>query len=165
MKKNRNPRGQAFVEFALVLPILLVMVYGLFEVGRMIFIYTTVVSASREAARYAAAVGRNNAGIPRFQDCAGMRAAAQRVGIMAGIRDEDVVISHDSGGGGGVVYCAGTIDPSFVPEPDNSSRVIVQVTGHFTPVVPLPFVPIGGFDITAVSRRTVIAYVELEPTY
>ena len=39
------------VEFALVLPILLTMLYGMMEVGRLLFIFASTVTAARQAAR------------------------------------------------------------------------------------------------------------------
>ena len=50
---TQKNRGQALVEFALIVPLLLFVVYGLIEAGRAIFIYSSVTNASREAARSA----------------------------------------------------------------------------------------------------------------
>ena len=47
-----NFKGQAMVEFAFVLPILLLVVFGLLEVGRLIFIYSSITNASRNASRH-----------------------------------------------------------------------------------------------------------------
>jgi len=54
--------GQAIVEFAIALPILLALLVGILEVGRMLFIYAAVTNASREAVRYASAVGLDDSG-------------------------------------------------------------------------------------------------------
>lgn len=56
--KIRNQKGQALVEMALVLPILLMLVFGIIEFGRIFNAYIIVSNASREGARYAA-VGRS----------------------------------------------------------------------------------------------------------
>jgi Flp pilus assembly protein TadG len=47
-------RGQATVEFALVMIVLLAMLYGIMEVGRLFFINAEVENAAREGAHYAA---------------------------------------------------------------------------------------------------------------
>ena len=52
VKKKRN-RGQAIVEFALVLPIFLLLVLGSMEFGLVFHQYQIVTSASREGARVA----------------------------------------------------------------------------------------------------------------
>ncbi len=49
--KERN-RGQGVVEFALILPLLLVVVFGVFDLGRIYFSTITLTSAAREGARY-----------------------------------------------------------------------------------------------------------------
>lgn len=46
-------RGQAMVEFALVAPLLFLMVFGSFEFARFIFFYELLNNATREGARYA----------------------------------------------------------------------------------------------------------------
>ena len=63
------------VEFAIALPVLLLLLYGILEAGRLLFVYSTVVTASRQAARYGATTGENGSGVPRYQDCDGIRAA------------------------------------------------------------------------------------------
>jgi Flp pilus assembly protein TadG len=46
-------RGQALLEFALVLPVLLIALLGLIDVGRGIFAYNSVSEAARNGARVA----------------------------------------------------------------------------------------------------------------
>ena len=48
-----KPRGQSMVEFALVLPLFVIILVGIFDVGRAIYAYHTLLNASREAARQA----------------------------------------------------------------------------------------------------------------
>lgn len=45
--------GQALVEFALVVPIFLLILFGLLDVGRAIFAYNSITNAAREGARLA----------------------------------------------------------------------------------------------------------------
>ena len=52
MKANR--RGQAMVEFALILPILIILVMGILEFGLFFNSYINITFASKEAARLAA---------------------------------------------------------------------------------------------------------------
>ena len=49
-----NIRGNAVIEFALTLPILLLVVFGITELGRMIMTTNVLNTASREGARFAA---------------------------------------------------------------------------------------------------------------
>src|SRR5919109_4152728 len=94
---SQKTRAQAMVEFAIVLPILLLLLYGLLEAGRLLFIYSTIVTASRQAVRYGSATGEGSTTVPRYQDCAGIRAAAQRVDYLDSFEDKDILIQYDTG--------------------------------------------------------------------
>jgi Flp pilus assembly protein TadG len=50
---RRNRRGAALVEFALVVPIFFLMVFGMIEFGRAIMVQQVLTNASREGARVA----------------------------------------------------------------------------------------------------------------
>ncbi len=50
---NKNNKGQGLVEFALTLPILLLLLLGIIEASRIIWAQITVQAAARDAARYA----------------------------------------------------------------------------------------------------------------
>ncbi len=50
LRPTRKDRGQGLVEFALLLPILLLLIVGAVDMGRMYFSYMTIKNASREAA-------------------------------------------------------------------------------------------------------------------
>jgi len=49
---RRRERGQELVEFALILPLLLLLMVGIFEFGYVVFAYNTLSNAVREGARY-----------------------------------------------------------------------------------------------------------------
>jgi Flp pilus assembly protein TadG len=169
-KKNK---AQAMVEFAIVLPILLLLLYGLLEAGRLLFIYSSIVTASRQAVRYGSATGQGNVSttVPRYQDCAGIRQAAQRVDYLNAFEDEDIIIQHDTGPGStATTFCTGlAADPSFAPT-SNNSRLVVTIDGNYYPIVPR----IVGFlersdasasgPITAESARTVLVSVAIQVT-
>lgn len=48
----QRKRGQATVEFALILVILLALLYGILEISRMVFINAELGNSAREAAQY-----------------------------------------------------------------------------------------------------------------
>lgn len=59
-KYFKNNRGQAMVEFALIVPVLLLLVFGIMEFSMVMHQYMVVTEAAREGAR-AAAVGGDDA--------------------------------------------------------------------------------------------------------
>ena len=52
-QSDRHSRGQALVEFALVIPLLVAIMLGIIDMGRAISAYGTVSEAARTAARVA----------------------------------------------------------------------------------------------------------------
>lgn len=73
--RNRQQIGQALVEFSLILPMLLFLVLGILDFGRILFIYSSAASAARDGARQATLVGEitdtwMGAGTQRFMACA-----------------------------------------------------------------------------------------------
>jgi Flp pilus assembly protein TadG len=65
--KRQRTRGQSLVEFALVLPVFLLLIFGIIDLGRFVYMNSTVSQAAREAAR-TASVEASWIGSPRG-DC------------------------------------------------------------------------------------------------
>jgi hypothetical protein len=146
--------GQGTVEFALVLPILLLLVLGIIAFGHLFFVYSSVVSASREAARYGSAVGLVESGssLERFRACDKIRAEAVRMGTFAGIAPENIDIRYDQGPGSALL---GTC-PIGAEGPDVKlgDRITVDITIQYKSIV--PFVPIPEIPLQATTARTII---------
>lgn len=53
IKLLKNKKGQTLVEMALILPILILILMGMVEFGRILNSYLIITNASREGARYA----------------------------------------------------------------------------------------------------------------
>lgn len=51
-RKSRRSRGQALVEFALVFPVFMLVLFGILDVGRYVYVSNALNEASREGARY-----------------------------------------------------------------------------------------------------------------
>ena len=59
-RARRGEAGQSLLEFALVLPVFLVMLFGILDIGRVVWAYDAMANAAREAARYASVHGDND---------------------------------------------------------------------------------------------------------
>ena len=154
MKKIET--GQGVLEFALVIPIILVLVVGIFEAGRALWIYSAVTNASREATRYGSASGDTGSG-PAYSDCAGIQAIARQLGAPGRVENADITITYDSGP---ETTSEGSCPVATI---DSGDRIIVQVVGHFTPAAFVPIFRFPSFDITSLTRRTIIEEVDLNP--
>ena len=163
--KRGLKQGQGLVEFALALPILLVVMVGIMEVGRLLFIYTSVVNASREAVRFGSANGAAS-GVPQYYDCTGIENAAMQLGTISGFDATGITISYDNGNMpspttkyASCAILAGT--PSNTIE--TGDRIVVTVTATYTPVLQyLGLEAIPSFPISSTSSRTIIGNIALE---
>ena len=54
IKKTRNEKGAAAVEFALLLPILVIIVFGIIYIGPLYYVWIELSHAARDGARLAA---------------------------------------------------------------------------------------------------------------
>lgn len=159
-KKPTKSRAQAMVEFAIALPMLLLLLYGILEVGRLLFLYSTVVTASRQAARYGSTTGEGIGGAIRYNDCDGIRNAANQVGYLG---DFDTInIQWDKGPNdpdADKTYCPVGTPKDNISLSGNDNRIIVTVVDQFVPIVKL--VPLSPRTISATSSRTVITGVPI----
>ncbi len=154
---GQRDAAQGVVEFALVLPVFLLLIYGVIEFGRLLFFYSAITSSSREAARYGAAVGQNGGGIPYYRDCTGIIAAAKRVGSIAGIQDGDVTIQYDGG-----PFTSPYASCSSTATVDLGDRIVVKVQTNFQPILPLVNLP--PIPINSTTARTIIRSVQIVGT-
>ncbi len=156
-------RGQGMVEFALALPVVLILTLGIIEGGRLLFIYTSLTAAGREAARYGAGIGQLSAStITLYNDCDGIRDAARRIGVFAGIEEDDprVKIFHDTGPDTTpTLYCSGHTDTISLAQGD---RIVVQVDVGYSPVVPL--LPIPSFNLHTQNTHTILQEAKVVAT-
>lgn len=153
-------RGQALVEFMLVLPVLLLITMGIVEFGRMFAIYAMISSASREASRYGASVGDNGSGTLRYLDCTGMRDAARGVAVLSELEDAEITITYDEGTTSSPLgNCDSGPDPDDI---DLGDRVMVTVQEGYEPIVPL--LPIPEHTLVSMTARTILKEIDAGPT-
>lgn len=122
-------RGQSLVEFAVAVPVFLMLVLGTMDFGRAVIIATTLANAAREGARYASLAPTDTGGIV---------AAAQREAILPSPSSLTIVVSFPNG--------------------SNASGNPVQVTAiyqlHFLTSAVIG-VPRGGVTLTARSQMII----------
>jgi Flp pilus assembly protein TadG len=59
-RPERRQRGQSLIEFALALPIFLVLLLGVLDFGRLLFTYVSLTNSAREMARVLAVPATSN---------------------------------------------------------------------------------------------------------
>lgn len=156
-------RGQGLLEFALILPLLLLFVLGVIEAGRMLAIYSSLSSAAQQAARYGSVAGDSDTSTsgeqPLYLDCIGMKAAAQRSSLLVGLGSGDINISYDRGTTAEPIGACGldAASPTLSETIQDGYRVIISITAVYQPIVPI--VPLPDLPITFAVARTIFTTI------
>ena len=147
-QNSDEQRGQSLVEFALLLPLMLLIITGLFDVARAVWEENTLAYAAREGTRYAIVHG--SAGVPAADPtdptnptcspgdiiiCTNIPNVVKQAAI--GVPNVTVVVTYpDTYPGSGGTKCA-----------DRNCRVIVDASAPFIPL-PSQYMLGGAFQIT-----------------
>ena len=136
--------GQALVETALVLPLLLLLIVGLFDVGRAVWLSNTLATAVREGTRYGVVHGTLS-GSPTGPGAATYTAPDADTAITAQVRNYATGIPSNL-----------TVQSTW---PDGNanrgSRIVVSASFPFTPILAQVFLG-GGLGITLRSSSTLV---------
>src|SRR6185436_2255265 len=93
--------AQGLVEFAFVLPVLLLLILGVVEMGRLLAIYSGISSGARQAVRYGSVAGDSDPGTsgtqPYYLDCTGIRATARQASPLLTLADSEIQVAYDHG--------------------------------------------------------------------
>jgi Flp pilus assembly protein TadG len=122
---HRWRRGQGLVEFAIILPILVLIVLGTIDFGRVLFSWIQVMNAAREGAAYAAFNPNDSGGIQLRVDQE-TNAQSQR-----GEGTQTISVTCNRADNGATVPC----DAAFVA--GLGSTITVKVSEEFTFLTPL----------------------------
>ena len=144
---RRKARGQTLVEFALILPIFVLILVGIFDLGRAVYVFNTLNNAARESVR----VGIVN------QNCAAIGDEAEAAAVSIGI---------DWNAGLGCNAAANDVKVRFM-QPDYTDTApcnvtprigcIVEVTVQyeFTAATPIVGNLIGVLNLEGSSRQPI----------
>ena len=114
---RHSESGAALVEFAIVLPVLLLLAFGIVDLGRLLYTYNNLTSAVREGARLASVQQDPTTGVSK-----------------AAVRDTVLRYAHSFGGNATPTV---TVTPDAAPP--NTQFVTVTITSYpFTWITPLP---------------------------
>ena len=122
--------GQAMVEFALVVPMFLLLLFLIIEGGRFILYYETLNNATREGARYAIVNGINTLGCPS--------GPYPKNPALECDRDGNNVIARVRSAAFGVLGSGVVVSPSWWPDNGRGSTVTVTATYTYTTIIPVP---------------------------
>jgi len=140
---GQRSRGQGFVEFALILPVLLLLLLGIIEFGYVFAAYSGMFNAAREGTRY---------GVVNPRDVSGIVGHAREKVFLADQAAVDIAVKYDSG-----PDTSEFTDPAQVQIGD---RVLVYLTHDLPTITPViqPIAPT--LPIRTEAARTVISLGE-----
>ena len=136
--RERGAAGQSLVEFALVFPVLLIMLIAIFDFGRLVFAYNAITNAAREGAR----VGIIN------QTESGIQDEVINQGTSLGLVAADVVVTYVKS------------DAPTQPCPDDPPTsleclVVVTVSYDWQAITPVIGSIVGPVTVTAISEMPI----------
>ena len=142
--------GQSMVEFALILPIFMMLIFGALDLGRAIFYQSMVNNAARDGARYAIT---NPADTCSSGTCGTTTYAKTSVSGFGSQMSVCSAYFYSSA----VLGSSGTTVPPPCPDTNTTSATY----GYVTVVVSIPFQPITGFfgkswTVTLSSQSTMM---------
>ena len=132
-RDHRRKNGQSLVEFALVLPFLLLLIFGFLDLGRAIYYYSAIGNAAREGARYASVRPMDLQTDTDDQD--EVKAIVQNYSVALGLDTDKITFPLDGA------------DPDSDPDED---KVTVKIEYDFSPITPF----IGTLTLKAESTMS-----------
>jgi hypothetical protein len=131
LRASRNrARGQSLVEFALILPILLILLLGILDFGRAISAYNSVSNGARSGARVAIV----------NQDFDAIEAAVQSEAFGLG----EVEVEYN-----------GNVIPTQTDCPRIGCVVEVKVSTEYVPATPIFGTLVGSITVSSTSRMPI----------
>lgn len=152
-RRRNHERGATLVEFAVVAPLLFLLLFGVIEFGRAIATYTAVTTAAREAARFATTIGEEGVDPRPYQDCDGIREAAFAKTPLLNRDNTIVSIAYNDAVGDDVINTC--LEGDRGPDLTQSDRISVQVRTTFRSPVPLISNLVGDLNVSSIQRRTI----------
>ena len=146
--------GQGLMEFALVLPLIVLIVTGAVDVGRAVFAYNTLANAARHGARVAAVnqleppntVTSCNEDMP-IEDVTephwSARACTAWSSLTMDVTPADVTIDYSDPPDDALLDCSTILHPNCI--------VTVSVSGTWRPITPVVSSLVGPIDLSASS--------------
>lgn len=152
---SRGSRGQGLVEFALVFPLIALLFFGIFDLGRAVYAYNTVSNAARDGARVAAV---NQ--ILTSPDCLqnipvedpndphwSIERCAADSAISLGVQPSDVTVTYSAPAGTTLTCTSSQLDVGCIAS--------VTVQYRFVPVTPVIGSLVGDISISDTSQMPI----------
>jgi hypothetical protein len=153
LPERKSEHGQALVEFALTIPILLMFVLGIIDLARILYVFSQTINASRQAVRYGIVNGLE-ADKLQYLDCDGIRKAAGEVPGLVDVSKSQISVFYENSKGTKLKDCATGLTLWDVNDGD---VLAVRVKNTVTPITPVLLMFTKSISLDYTSRRTIMA--------
>jgi hypothetical protein len=137
--KRRAGRGQALVEFALIAPLFILILVGIFDVGRLVYAYHTANNAAREAGRQAT--------VDQTESHVQERAAQHAVSL--GVDPDDVMVDYRDPA---TPEAAGSCDSELGTDQIYGCLAVIRVPYDYQAATPIIGNIVGPITVTGEVR-------------
>ena len=150
-ESNKRQKGQALIEFTLTIPILLLIMLGIIDFGRIFFTYAQAASAIRDGARFAAVLGYGTN--QPYLDCDGMRAA---VGDFWFADSTTITVQYELAADGTILNCPSN---GIVQDSDlvNGDMLQISLNAQITLIAYSNLT----LDLNFFAQRTIVKTLEI----
>lgn len=135
--RPRHSIGQALVEFALVIPLFLILLFGVIDIGRIAYINNAMSEGAREASRWGSVQGRSSTAATR----ATIRDRA--ISSMAAVPNPTVTVTCEAVDGTARTTCV------------TNNVLVVSISSTVTLFTPVVSQLVGTRTFTATSKVAV----------
>ena len=138
-RHRRHDGGQALVEFSLVLTVFALLLFGVFDMGRIVYVYTATSEAAREAARWGSVQFRSQTSASRSS------VASRAIGSLTAVPSPSATATCSR-------------DGTAVTDPDTchaGDLLTVQVTSRVSPITPIIGQLVPEITVTSTAAVTV----------
>lgn len=147
--------GQGLVEFALVIPIILVLIVGALDLGRAVYAYNTIANAARNGARVAAvnqiATSPDCNEDRPVEDIAdphwSIKRCAASSALTLGVQPADVTIAYRAPTGSTMTCTSGALHVGCI--------ATVTVSYTYAPITPIIGSMVGSIVINSTSQMPI----------
>jgi len=135
---ERRSQGQGLTEFALILPLLLLLMLGIIEFGYVFTVYSGLFNAAREGTRY---------GVVRPRDASGIVHTAKEKIFLVNPDEVDITVAYDSG--------PGTLVFTDTAQVQIGDRVAVTLTYDLPTITPMIQPIVSTLHVETGAARTI----------
>ncbi len=156
---TKKAQGQGLVEFALTIPIILLFIAGIIDLGRTLFVYSQLIDATRQSVRYGIMMGLEDTA--QYLDCNGIKETAASIPGLVNLSNASIEIFYENSDGTAkmvsdtdLLTCE-TMTTDLAKTIQHGDVLAVNISGQIRPLTPF-LTDLFTLTLEHTSRRTIV---------